>query len=182
VQCVEDQVADHAGGVVAFGPALQRTLRGGGAHELADVLVGHWFAQALHQERQVLREIAGLLVALCAITGQRLVQHVDRVISHVAADLSHVRDHGGLYLLERLDIAFAQEQSPPCQHFPEQDACGKDIDAAIGTLPERHFRREVAEFAFDDVLFFRRKVRAGFGQAEVNQLDLAEARHQHIVR
>ena len=136
-----------------------------------------------HQELlQVGEHLAAPLVAIVDVLRERLQDHALDHLGDVRVDRSRVLDVDVADLLERREVGLALKQALAGQALVKHRADREDVAAAIERQAADLLGRHVPELALEHAGHRARVAGRGLRDAEVDDLDLALVRDEHVLR
>ena len=120
-------------------------------------------------------------VAVIRIARERLQHDALELLWNLLVVVGRRLDLDVAHLLERREVALADEQPLPRQQLVEHDADREDVAALVDRQAAHLLRRHVAELPLQDSGLGGRRLAGRLGDAEVDQLDLAVVPDEHVL-
>ncbi len=118
-------------------------------------------------------QVDGVLVAVVDVLRERLEDDLLELLGDAAVVGARRQDLDVADLLERREVALAQEQPLAGEQLVEHDAEGEDVAAPVERQAAHLLGRHVAELALEDAGLGLARLAGRLGDAEVDELDLA---------
>jgi hypothetical protein len=127
-------------------------------------------------------EVDRVLVAILGVLGQRLQDDALELVGDLAVVGRRREDLDVADLLERREVALADEQPLAGQQLVQHDAAREDVALAIDRQAAHLLGRHVAELALEDAGLGLLALARRLGDAEVDQLHLALEGDEDVLR
>ncbi len=149
----------------------------------------HHLVQVLGQVRALVQpsgqgvaKLGGRAVALLGVLAQGLAQDAEELGVDVIAVAVEAVQAGVSHHQERIQLARGHEQAPAHEQLGQHDRGREDVGPRVDLAPRHLLGRHVAGLALEQA---RARAVAALGGArdpEIDQLDLAGLRHEHVGR
>ena len=151
-------------------------------HVPGEVLVREVVSLAAHEALQRFGELAGGLEPLLGRFRERLEHDVFELFGDVRVVERRRRHLDFADLLQRVEVALAEEQALEREQLVQHDPEREDVAAVVDVEAADLLRAHVAELALQDPDLRLRCLAGRLRDAEVDDLDLAFVRQQHVLR
>ena len=127
-------------------------------------------------------EVDRVLVAVLDVLRQRLEDDALELVGDLPVVRRRRQDLDVADLLQRREVALADEQALAGQELVEHDAAREDVAAPIDRQPAHLLRRHVAELALEDAGLGLGALARRLRDTEVDELDLTLERDEDVLR
>src|SRR5690606_30130623 len=137
---------------------------------------------SLHDALPIFVQVDRVLVAVLLVLGQRLEHDALELVRDLPVVGAGRQDLDVADLLQGGEVRLADEQPLAGQELVEDGAAGVYVRGAVDLRTAHLLRRHVAELALEDAGLGLGALAGRLGDAEVDELDLALERDQHVLR